>query len=116
MAKQNDASSLGLPDLSQRNRVLVEFDANDPSPLTLLSFDPAQLGAHPMHTWSDRQGVTDFQRLSVVIRFGHRHAGSDGIATTKQGAEVGLEGDPEWCNDQVIRTRDRSSSSSSLLV
>ena len=63
VTKQDDASSLGLPDLSQRNRGLVELDANDPGPLMLLSFDrfigmssrqrsPNQIRTgHPLTSW-----------------------------------------------------------------
>ena len=42
------------------------------------------------------------ERGPVVRRGRHRHAGADGIARAQQRAQVGVVGDPEGRNDQVI--------------
>lgn len=46
--------------------------------------------------------VADLKRVPVMPRARHRKARADGVARAQQGAEVGVVGDPERSDDEVV--------------
>jgi hypothetical protein len=48
------------------------------------------------------QCVTVREGVSVVGSIGHRHARTHGVTGAKQGPEVGLEGNPQWSDEEMF--------------
>jgi len=94
VSEQNDASTDGLANRTERDRVLVQFDSDDPGTLTLLSINPTDLGIHPVQTGSSKQGVASLQRLAIVIGIRDCHTCPHGITAPQEGPKVGAISDP----------------------
>jgi hypothetical protein len=86
-----------------RDRALGELDGHDPpAGLALLLYPALPRRRHPVDARPARQRVALGQRLPVVRRVRHGHAGADGVARPQERAEVGFERHPQRGDEQVV--------------
>lgn len=105
VAEQYHGSPRGRLEARECNGALSEFDGHNLPPTSALLVDPAVLArADPVDARSSvwTECVAALERGPVMVGVGDGEAGADGIAGPEEGSEVGLKGDPERGDQEVI--------------
>ncbi len=107
VSQQHDRSLLRRLEQPERQGILRELDGDDAPARLAPTPNPALFaGVDPVDAWPSPRAerVTDGERLAVVRRVRKGDACPDRVTGAKKSAEVGLIGDPQRRDEQVIPT------------